>query len=75
MFKFYGQGSGRARPESLDLSHGFELMSTSALKAASLQTLQTLQTSQIMCRSIFLLFLICRKTSLLTMKAVAAATD
>ena len=72
MFKFYGQSSGRARPESLDLSHGFELMSTSALKTASFQTLQT---SQIMCRSIFHLFLICRKTSLQTMKVVASATD
>ena len=32
--------------------------------------LHTLQTSQIMCRSVFYLFLVCRKTSLQTMKAM-----
>ena len=48
----------------------FILMNTCAK-----ESLQTLQTLQIMCRSVFHLFIICRNTSLRVMKAVASATD
>ena len=67
MFKFIDKAADR--PDRRVLVACFELIN---MRAKLIKTAYTdsLQTSQIMCRSVFHLFLVCRKTSLQTMKAM-----
>ena len=58
----------RTPPERRDISCLFRI--DKHARKINYDGLQTLQTSQIMCRSVFYLFLVCRKTSLQTMKAM-----